>query len=69
MQAHTGMIARLFGPVFGTGPGSGMSLLIFLSGIAAFLVGLAGYFIAPIRDAETVLPDHEPAPSGEAAPA
>ena len=69
MRAGNSPVAQLFGPIFGTGPGSGMSLLIFLCGIGAFFVGLAGYFIPAIRDAESVLPDHEAGPASEPAPA
>jgi MFS transporter, DHA3 family, macrolide efflux protein len=58
MQASTGL-ARVFGPIFGTGPGAGMGLLIFFAGLCAALIGLSGYFIRPIREAETILPDHD----------
>jgi len=66
MKAQTAPWAQFFAPVFGTGPGSGMSLLIFICGLGGFWVGLAGYFIPAIRDAETVLPDHEPLPEPDA---
>jgi hypothetical protein len=65
MQAQNSGLAQIFGPVFGTGPGAGMSLLIVLTGIGGFLVGLAGYFIPVIRDAESVLPDHDALPTAE----
>jgi len=65
MKAQNTGLAQLLGPVFGTGPGAGMSLLMFLCGIAAFLVGLSGYFVPAIRDAESTLPDHEPLPEAE----
>ncbi|MFH2103652.1 MAG: MFS transporter [Chloroflexota bacterium] len=58
MRATTGL-SNLFGGIFGTGPGAGMGLLIFFAGIAAMLVGLSGYFIPFIRNAEAVLPDHD----------
>jgi MFS transporter, DHA3 family, macrolide efflux protein len=51
--------------VFGTGSGSGMSLLIVICGVGGFLVGLAGYFIPVIRDAESILPDHDALPTVE----
>ncbi len=60
-------LARIFGPIFGAGPGAGMSLLICMCGIGAFLVGLAGYFVGVIRDAERVLPDYDAASPVEAA--
>jgi MFS transporter, DHA3 family, macrolide efflux protein len=60
MKAQTTAWSQFFAPIFGTGAGSGMSLLMFICGLGAFWVGLAGYFIPAIRDAETILPDHEP---------
>ncbi|HCC79297.1 MAG: macrolide transporter [Chloroflexi bacterium GWB2_49_20] len=58
MQVNSGL-SRLFGGLFGTGPGAGMGLLVFFSGMMAALVGLSGYFFRPIRDAESILPDHD----------
>ncbi len=58
MKGHTGL-ASFFGPLVGTGPGAGMGLLFFLCGLGVVSVGLVGYFIRPIRDAETMLPDHD----------
>jgi MFS transporter, DHA3 family, macrolide efflux protein len=57
-RAGTGLPA-VFSWLVGTGPGSGMGLLIVFCGLAASLAGLTGYFIHPIRDAETLLPDHD----------
>jgi MFS family permease len=51
--------ARLFGGLVGTGPGAGMGLLVFFCGIGALLVGISGYFIPVIRNAEDLLPDHD----------
>ncbi len=42
-----------------------MSLLIAICGIGGFMVGLAGYFIPAIRDAESLLPDREAAAVAE----
>jgi DHA3 family macrolide efflux protein-like MFS transporter len=67
----TSGLSNIFSPLVGTGPGAGMGLLLFFAGIGASLVGLTGYFIPNIRNAEDVLPDHdqlekvEP-PSGDA---
>jgi hypothetical protein len=58
-----------FASAFGSGPGSGMALLFFFCGLGAFLVGLTGYFIPAIRNAENVLPDHDASLAAETAPA
>jgi len=62
-------LAHIFGSVFGSGLGSGMAILFFLCGIGAFLVGLTGYFIPAIRNAEEVLPDHDSLPAATEATA
>jgi len=56
-------LSRVFGPIFGTGQGAGMGLLIFFAGSLASLVGFSGYFIPPIRDVEDILPDHDQSPA------
>ncbi len=64
--AGTGLPASLSWLV-GTGPGSGMGLLIVLCGLASALVGVAGYFVHYIREAETILPDHDTLAPAESA--
>ncbi len=68
MKNHTAL-AHLFGPLFGTGAGSGMGLLFFLCGLGVASVGLFGYFVHPIRQAESILPDHDELKKAEEAPA
>jgi len=58
MTTDTGM-ASIFGPIFGTSSGAGMGLLMFFSGVVATSVGIIGYFIPNIRNAEDILPDHD----------
>ena len=53
-----GQLADRFGGLVGTGPGAGMSLLIVLCGLAMAGVGLGGYAVRIVRDAEALLPDH-----------
>jgi MFS family permease len=58
MKSST-FVAAVFGPVFGTSSGSGMSLLIFFCGIAITITGIAAFFFPAIRNAEDILPDHD----------
>jgi len=57
-RAGTGLPAT-FSWLVGTGPGSGMGLLIVICGLLSAVVGLAGYFVPAIYHAETILPDHD----------
>jgi len=67
MKTHSSL-ATLFGPLLGTGPGSGMGLLFFVCGLAVAAVGITGYFVRPIREAEILLPDHDQLKKAEEAP-
>jgi MFS family permease len=58
MQGDT-VLSAAFGWLVGTGPGAGMGLLIFLTGILGVLVGVLGYALPFIRNAEDILPDYE----------
>ncbi|HEY1407458.1 MAG TPA: MFS transporter [Promineifilum sp.] len=60
-----GALAEVFGGLFGTGPGSGMSLMIFFSGVIGVAVGLVGYSIPAVRNVEQLLPDFDDAALGE----
>lgn len=55
-----GSLAGTFGWLVGTGPGAGMGLILILSGVMAACVGLSGYLFPAIRNAEILLPDHDP---------
>ncbi len=63
-----GSLASLFGGLVGTGPGAGMGLMFVVTGLLAALVGVAGYTIRVVRDAEEILPDYDMAvaPSADA---
>jgi MFS family permease len=52
-------MAQTFGWLVGTGPGAGMGLELVLCGLGAASVGLAGYLFRPVRQVETLLPDHD----------
>lgn len=58
MRSNSAM-ASIFGGLVGTGPGAGMGLLLVFCGLSAALVGLSGYFVPAIRNAEDILPDHD----------
>jgi hypothetical protein len=69
MTSGTTGLATTFNSWVGSGPGAGMALLFIFCGLAAALVGLSGYFVRPIRNAEAILPDHDQLEKVEAAPA
>jgi DHA3 family macrolide efflux protein-like MFS transporter len=58
-----GSLSGTLGGAFGVGPGSGMAVLMTAAGVLAAGVGVAGYLIPAIRDAEDRLPDHDAAPA------
>lgn len=64
----TSALSETFGGLVGTGPGAGMGLIIFFCGLLAVGVGVTGYFIPAIHNAETVLPDHDELPKADAVP-
>jgi MFS family permease len=57
-----GALARVFGPLVGTGPGAGMALMLVFGGIFAALAALAGYLYRPLRTVEATIPDHDATP-------
>ena len=67
MRVTGSSLSSTFSWLVGTGPGAGMSLLMFFCGFGAILAGLVGYFIPAIHNAETILPDHDQLPKAEAA--
>ncbi len=58
-----GPLTGAFGWLVGSGPGAGMALLVIFTGVAASTVGLLGYLFPVVRNAETILPDHDAAPA------
>ena len=60
-MAPGGSLAGALGWAVGTGPGAGMALMLVVFGALGAVVGIGGYFVRPIRDAETILPDHDAA--------
>jgi DHA3 family macrolide efflux protein-like MFS transporter len=59
MTSGTSTLSVTFNSWVGNGPGSGMALLFIFSGLASALVGVIGYFLPFIRNAESTLPDHD----------
>lgn len=57
MRAEGGF-SQAWGWVTGAGPGTGMALVFVVCGFAMALVGLTGYSIPVIHNAETLMPDH-----------
>lgn len=55
----TSGLSNSFSWLVGTGPGAGMGLLTVFASLGVVLVGLTGYFVRPVRQAETILPDHD----------
>ncbi len=69
MQQSTSFLSQTFGWLVGTGVGSGMSLMMVLSGLAGAFVGLGGYLFPAVRNAEDILPDFDTiVPVAEAEP-
>lgn len=60
-----GILADLFGPLLGTGPGTGMSLMLVTAGLISATAAVIGYSLPFIRNADTIIPDHELAHSGD----
>ncbi len=58
MKSQT-TLSQIFGPLFGTGSGAGMGLLISLCGIGAVLTAMVGYSMPSIRQVEDSVPDHD----------
>lgn len=69
MRVAGSSLSATFSWLVGTGPGAGMSLLMFFCGFGALLAGLIGYFIPAIHNAETILPDHDQLAKADSTPA
>src|SRR5574341_75928 len=58
-MATGGSLVPVFGWLVGSGPGAGMSLAFIFTGLLASCIGLGGYLVPAIRNAEDLLPDHD----------
>jgi hypothetical protein len=63
MRDPESSLASTFGPIIGTGPGRGMAMLFVIGGGIAALVGISGYVFRVLREADTLLPDHDTLPA------
>ncbi|MFQ4143121.1 MFS transporter [Chlorogloeopsis sp. ULAP02] len=54
-----GYLAPIFGNVLGVKHGAGIALLFSSCAIAMLLVGICGYFLQPIREMESIVPDRD----------
>jgi DHA3 family macrolide efflux protein-like MFS transporter len=60
-MAAGGGLVPAFGWLVGSGAGVGMALMFVFGGVMAGLVGLSGYFVPAVHNAEDLLPDHDAA--------
>lgn len=59
MNSKEHWLGNLLGPIFGNGPGAGMSVLILLCGMLVVGVGLVAYRVREIRLVEELVPDYD----------
>ncbi len=62
MRNPQSALASALGWAIGIGPGRGMALLFIIGGGLAALVGISGYAFRILREADTLLPDHDMLP-------
>lgn len=58
-----GALAKVFGPLVGTGPGTGMALMLVFGGFFAAVAAFGAYAYRPLRTVESTLPDHDETPA------
>jgi MFS family permease len=56
------LLSRTLSPIFGSGPGAGMAVLIVIVGMLGVSAGLVGYAVRTIRTVDS-MPDHDAAPA------
>ncbi len=59
-------LAQTFGPIFGTGPGVGMFMIVLAMGLLTMLAGAAGLLNPTVRTVETAIPDFDAVQPGAA---
>jgi MFS family permease len=58
MQVN-GVLTPIFGRLVGVGTGAGMALIFVITGLLSILVGIFGYALPFIRNAEDIVPDYD----------
>jgi MFS family permease len=58
-MSEPSFLSANFGWLVGYGAGAGMALIMVFCGLAMAGVGIGGYGVRVVRDAESILPDHE----------
>jgi MFS transporter, DHA3 family, macrolide efflux protein len=53
----------VFEPIVGSGPGSGMSIILLICGVCIMLIAVISYLVPAVRDAETLLSDYDQNPT------
>ena len=54
-----GILTSLVSPILGVGPGSGIALLYVIVSIGIVLLGISGFAVQHLRNAEEIIPDYE----------
>jgi MFS family permease len=67
MRDSTSGFARLFSPLFGSGPGSGMAFLVAASGLAVVVAIAVSWSFPAVRRVEELIPDADNFAAGPAA--
>jgi MFS transporter, DHA3 family, macrolide efflux protein len=63
MRNPQSFLASTLGWAVGTGPGRGMALLFIIGGGLAAFITISGYAFRVLREADTLLPDHDTLPA------
>jgi DHA3 family macrolide efflux protein-like MFS transporter len=58
-MSEPSFLSASFGPLVGYGAGAGMALIMVFCGLAMAGVGVGSYGVRVVRDAESILPDHQ----------
>jgi MFS transporter, DHA3 family, macrolide efflux protein len=62
MANEQSKLSAVFEPIVGSGPGSGMSVILLICGVCIMLISIISYMVPAIREAETHLSDYDQNP-------